>query len=119
MSVNKLNISSFCAPMNVNIFTFKYLEYSPMDKAWLILFNSLNEVQKRRMAALKAKDLGYGGVTTVANQTGFSRTTITKVMKELDLDGDLVSERIRRVGGGQKSISKTDPALYTRLEEIL
>ena len=37
---------------------------------WLLLFNNLNELQKRCAAAIKAKELGYGGISEVARHTG-------------------------------------------------
>ena len=43
-----------------------------MDKSWMKMFENLNESQKRWFAALKANEIGYGGISAVAKETGLS-----------------------------------------------
>ena len=47
-----------------------------ISKDWIRTLQSLNEPQRRWFAAVKAKELGYGGVSSVSRATGLSRTTI-------------------------------------------
>jgi transposase len=90
-----------------------------MDDSWLKLFKSLNEVQKRLFAALKAKELGYGGISKVSKLSGLSKTTITKGIQELEEDTDFDHSRIRASGAGRKRILDSSEELKKRLEEIL
>lgn len=91
-----------------------------VSKEWLRAFSSLNEAQKRCFAAVKASEIGYGGISEVSRVTDLSRTTITQGLKELEesADFDLSMERIRQEGGGRKR-SFTDPKLAKAIEGIL
>lgn len=89
-----------------------------MDPAWMKIFENLNESQKRWFAALKANEIGYGGISKVSNATNLSRTTITKGINELNSKSELSENRIRKKGGGRKPIVKNNK-LHIRLEEIL
>ena len=60
------------------------MENHKISKEWLLLFNNFNEIQKRCAAAIKAKELGYGGVSEVSRVTGLSRSTINRGLNELD-----------------------------------
>jgi transposase len=90
----------------------------------------LNERGRRLWSAGEAKALGWGGVSLVSRATGLSRTTITSGMKEIDNlskekeKGDIKSRslelgRIRRHGGGRKSLKEKDPTLLEDLEKLL
>lgn len=72
---------------------------------WLKVWSSANEVQKRQIAAVKALELGWGGITTVESFTGMSHTTIRK--------------GIRRIGGGRKKIEIKDQKVIEDLEKIM
>ena len=50
-------------------------------KHWLKVLETANEAQKRRFAAAKALDLGWGGILTVVKLTGMSPITIRKGVK--------------------------------------
>ena len=80
---------------------------------------TLNERSRRRWAAVEARSLGRGGVCAVAAATGLSRTTIYAGVQDLGQGGDLPPERIRRPGGGRKSLTSTDPGLRAALEGLL
>ena len=80
----------------------------------------LDEKQKRQLTGVVASKLGYGGVTFVNSITGKSRNTISSGAKSFDktsnkiIDNNVEHEsattdtqtikRIRRPGGGRKSI---------------
>ncbi len=89
-------------------------------KDWLRVFVTLNESQKRWFAAIKASELGYGGITLVSESTGLSRVTINKGLREIKECGDLnPTDRIRKEGSGRKSHYDIDEKLVKDLEKIL
>src|SRR5450759_2726868 len=68
----------------------------------------LDERTRRIMAANEAIGLGYGGVSVVRRACGLSRKAITNGIREIQ-KGDCPAEgRIRRAGGGRKSLTVTD-----------
>jgi Rhodopirellula transposase DDE domain len=83
----------------------------------------MDERMRRQWAAAEADELGWGGVSAVANATGLSRTTITAGLRELrhraEHPDDAVSPRIRRPGGGGKWLTETDPGLLPALEALV
>jgi hypothetical protein len=82
----------------------------------------LDERRRRQWAAAEARELGWGGVTIVAEATGLSRTTVTTGLRELTLPAkkrSIEGKRIRRPGGGRKSLTQIDPDLLTALESLI
>ena len=82
----------------------------------------MDERLRRQWAAAEARDMGWGGITAVAQATGMSRTTITAGLRELVLpEEERVREatRIRRLGGGRKSVTQIDPGLLAALEALI
>ncbi len=69
---------------------------------------TLNEKQRRLFAGLEALRTDSGGDRQVADLLGMSRTTVTKGRKQI-LSGDFEEHRIRKPGGGRKSIEKKPP----------
>ena len=83
---------------------------------------TMHERMRRQWAAVEARELGWGGVTTVALATGLSRTTITAGLEELDLPAQrraLEATRVRRPGGGRRPLTETDPELLRALEALI
>lgn len=93
-------------------------------EAWTIphvyhtMLGKLNEKQRRLYVASEALRIGYGGITAIQKQSGVSRVTITKGIRELQ-QGDPVPDRIRRSGGGKKKLTITDATLIVDLEELI
>jgi len=81
------------------------------------LFPTLNERQRRLLAAVEARECGWGGISFVASVTGMSRQTITNGMKELGQD--VAFEKVRCEGAGRKKLSETMPELLDAIEEIV
>jgi hypothetical protein len=82
----------------------------------------MDERARRQWAAAEARELGWGGVSVVAQATGLSRTTITAGRRELDLPADQRATegmRVRRPGGGRKALTATDPGLLAALEALI
>jgi hypothetical protein len=85
----------------------------------------LDERARRLWAGTEAKELGWGGVTTVAQATGLSRMTVRAGLVELQTPGRMrgrkvdAAPRIRRRGGGRKNLSEHDPHLLAVLEALI
>ena len=83
-----------------------------------LIWPHLDERARRLFAASEARDLGHGGVTAVSRACGLSRVTITKGLGELD-EPPLPAGRVRRPGGGRRSLVSLDPGLLGRLEGLV
>ena len=82
----------------------------------------MDERLRRQWAAAEARELGRGGITAVASAIGMSRTTITAGCRELKLPvkhREQEALRVRRPGGGRRSLAETDPELLTALEALV
>jgi len=65
--------------------------------------STLSEKDRRRFAAIEARQLGYGGIQYVAEVLGCSRRTIQRGIDELnELSNDPAAGRVRRPGAGRK-----------------
>src|SRR2546422_2216560 len=84
---------------------------SPEEARWLKVLSTMNEFQARVYVADRALDLGRGGVSRLSQLTGFSRTTITKAIAELEARGPLRPPRsgIRAAGAGRKRVEDINP----------
>ncbi len=78
---------------------------SPFVEAVQRFCGTLDEKQRRLFAGLEALRADSGGDRKVADLLGMSRTTVTKGRKQI-LSGDFEKNRIRKSGGGRKSIEK-------------
>jgi transposase len=83
----------------------------------------LNERVRRHWAATEAKAYGWGGIRAVADATGMSPTTIRKGLAEVGRrtrrSSDVLPTRIRRMGGGRKSRTQSDPGLLAALQALV
>jgi hypothetical protein len=82
----------------------------------------LDERRRRQWAAAESRDLGWGGMTAVAEATGLSRTTINVGTGELGQPAKqraLEAMRVRRPGGGRRRLAETDPDLLAALETLI
>lgn len=83
---------------------------------------ALDERMRRLFAANEANALGHGGVTKVSRATGVSRRAIHAGLNELSAAKPPIPEqgkRIRKAGGGRKSITKTDSGVLNALEQLV
>src|SRR5882724_4860767 len=69
----------------------------------------LDEKHARRVVGLLASMKGHGGNTLLSTITGMSRTTILQGRSELVGSDPVPHERVRRLGGGRKSLEKKSP----------
>ena len=86
---------------------------------WMKIFQTQNESQKRWLAALKSKELGYGGIKTISELTGLSHVTIRKGKKEIANQDELIGEKIRAKGGGRKKIDETEQLVVDEIKAIV
>ncbi len=76
-------------------------------KALIILFDTLlNEKQRRIFAGLESLKIGHGGDKKVAEILGIDPHTVSKGREELLANNDLGEDKVRKKGGGRKSIKK-------------
>lgn len=91
----------------------KYERLSPM----------MSEKLKRRWAACEAMALGRGGIAAVSRETGISRTTIRKGVRELERrvvgEADDADERVREPGGGRRRLVAKDAGLERELRRLV
>jgi hypothetical protein len=64
------------------------------------LFDSLNESDRRRYAAIEAAKLGHGGIEYIARVLGCDPKTIRRGLEELGGGDDLETGRSRKKGAG-------------------
>jgi hypothetical protein len=76
-----------------------------MRAAIVLFFSLLDEKQRRLYAGLEALKTGHGGDTQIADLLGLDVGTVTRGRQEL-LQQDVEVERVRRTGGGRKSVEK-------------
>ena len=81
------------------------------------VFPSLNEKQRRLLAAAEAKSYGFGGIQLISKVTGLSRQTIYRGLK--DLDRGEFDNRVRQAGGGRKSIFDSNKDLVSALKKLV
>jgi len=87
-------------------------QQSPEDElqAAIVLFYSLlDEKQRRLYAGLESLEWGHGGDRRMAELFGLDVDTVARGRAEL-LSGQVLRERVRRVGGGRPRAEKKRPS---------
>ena len=79
----------------------------------------LNEYQKRIFLASEAMSYGWGGIQKVSEISGASMNTIRKGIAEIEANEDLRKERIRKEGGGRKSLTEKYPHIKEHILAIV
>jgi hypothetical protein len=77
-----------------------------------------DERGRRVFAASEARAAGRGGLAAVSSITGLARSTIGRGVKDLKAE-PLPRGRVRRKGGGPRSLSERDPMLVADLESLV
>jgi Rhodopirellula transposase DDE domain len=86
---------------------------------FLALRAHLDERGRRRFAAVEARCAGYGGIAAVSRATGIAASTIGRGLAELDDPAPLPADRVRRLGGGRRSLVAEDEQLIADLEALV
>jgi hypothetical protein len=79
----------------------------------------LDERSRRLVLGMAAEAEGKGGTGRVAALTGASWQTVADGKADLAAEEDLPAGRIRRPGGGRKTLAQTDPGLRQALEKLI
>jgi hypothetical protein len=82
-------------------------------------YNSLSEKDRRRYAAIEATKLGHGGVGYVCRLFSCDDRTISRGKQELKSGPFSEKQRIRKPGGGRKSILATVEGLDDAFLEVV
>ncbi len=91
-----------------------------LKQKFAALLPALNERGRRLAVAAEARALGYGGVAKVVRASGVSASTIWRGLRELRKPGRrLDSSKVRRPGGGRKSLLDTEPRLAADLDSLV
>ena len=77
-----------------------------------------DERGRRLFAASEARAAGWGGLAAVSSVTGLARSTIGRGLKDLDAP-PLAPGRVRREGGGPRSLTETDLTLLDDLKRLV
>lgn len=92
----------------------------PLATRFEVLLPHLDERQQRMALGAEARLLGHGGVAAVAAAARVSPTTVRRGVTELDSGEEpLPVGRVRRSGGGRKSVTAHDPELVAALLELV
>ena len=96
-----------------------------IEEKFQALSSRLDEAGIRIWAAVEARSLGRGGISTVAKAIGISRTTIYAGISEIETlaqntpcksDG---RPRVRASGGGRKKLTEKDLGLKSSLDALV
>jgi hypothetical protein len=83
----------------------------------------MDERMRRQWAATEAQTYGWGGMSAVCEATGMSRNTIRKGIAETEerqrRPKMALGSRLRKQGGGRKSLVELDPGLREALEVLV
>ncbi|MBI3319474.1 MAG: ISAzo13 family transposase [Candidatus Omnitrophica bacterium] len=91
-----------------------------LKQKFAALWPALNERGRRVAVAAEARALGYGGVAKVARASGASASTIWRGLRELKQPGRrLEASKVRRPGGGRKSLLHAEPRLAADLDALV
>jgi len=91
------------------------IDTSAIRDRFVALSPHLDERGRRSFAAAEARSAGYGGIAAVARATGIAPSTIGRGLDELSGASDVPTDRIRRCGGGRKTLTTTSPTLLADL----
>jgi transposase len=81
-------------------------------------YENLTEKDQRYYVALEADKLGYGGAVYIAKVLNTSVKTVRRGLEELR-GKKLLEGRVRKKGGGRKSLEKEQPKISTELDQIV
>ena len=85
---------------------------------WETFGSKLDERGRRLFAAGEVRTAGWGGLAAVSRITGLARSTINRGEDDLDA-APLRQGRVRRAGGGRKTVAENDPGLVPELKRLV
>ncbi len=96
-------------------------QYEPhVEEQMRAFFQTLDEKDRRRFAALEAERLGHGGVRYIATVLRCSTQRIVRGIADLEqLPEDPAEGQVRRPGAGRKKKVESEPELERNLKSVL
>ena len=91
------------------------IDVTAVRARFLSLSSHLDERGRRIFAATEARAAGHGGIAGVSWATGIAASTIGRGLAELSAKDQLAAHRVRRPGGGGKTLVAKDPTLLADL----
>ena len=85
---------------------------------WETIGSKLDERGRRLFAAGEVRTAGWGGLAIVSTITGLARSTINRGEDDLDA-APLAGGRVRRNGGGRRTVSENDLGLVPELKRLV
>jgi Rhodopirellula transposase DDE domain len=79
-----------------------------------VILPHLDERQQRLLLGVEARALGHGGIRVVARAAGVAEARVSRGVAEVEA-GAAPLGRVRRPGGGRKSVIETDPGVVAAL----
>ena len=95
------------------------IDMTAIEQRYAAVLPHLDERSRRLVAASEALVLGHGGLQAVSLATGVARSTLGRGLKELKGEVSVPEGRVRRVGGGRRSVAEKDPRLAPDLERLV
>jgi hypothetical protein len=96
------------------------IDLTPIRERFASLSPYLGERARRLFAAAEAMSAGYGGIVAVSRATGIAVSTIGRGLKELKgLSDPADAKRVRRPGGGRKTLVSASPVLLKDLLSLV
>ncbi|MCP4458346.1 MAG: ISAzo13 family transposase, partial [Cytophagales bacterium] len=87
---------------------------------FVLLNPSMNERMRRLWASAEAQQIGWSGISLVAQATGLAHTTIRRGIKELQTPQNILDvNQVRRSGAGRKKLELQDTELIKALEALV
>jgi transposase len=82
---------------------------------------TMDERDRRLVAAALARMVGRGGIALVSSVSGVARSTIGRGLRDLDEPQTRppAEQRIRRPGSGRHSLTRDDPTLLSDLDALI
>ena len=102
----------------------KISDFSDIDRErytniWKMLESHFDEKSRRLLASAMSLSLGYGGNKAIISITKLNPDTIKLGIEQLTDQNQLDDDRIRRTGGGRKSVASLYPSLEHDLLKIV
>jgi Rhodopirellula transposase DDE domain len=94
------------------------IDETGIRQRWEQIGCKLDERGRRLWAASEVQAAGHGALKVVSRITGLARSTINRGGDDLE-EGPLPDGRVRRKGGGGKSLAASDPTLVDDLRRLV
>ncbi|HEY7549736.1 MAG TPA: ISAzo13 family transposase [Hyphomicrobiaceae bacterium] len=94
------------------------IDEDAIRQRWEDVGAKLDERGRRLFAAAEVRAAGWGALEVVSQITGLARSTINRGEDDLDAP-PLLKGRVRRAGGGRKSVAASDPGLVPALQSLV